>query len=273
MGLSCPDCGLVISGAPMVGTHLTSEGGKIIGSGFVKISDVEKRLRLSEKRILNLSGRLGVGLSVESSAVRIFRTLILAGAQTGRSIPLVEAVAVQVAAQRAGVILPMKDVTSAHTWRAGEGYGREPWKPIDVNHAFKVKSRMIREGIIPREAPAARELITNDYEIRGEIGEDAYEKALTYSDLPFHPRPHVQAAAAVRVATKEEGVRITFKRIYETFRVPRSTASKAVEALEIALGRSVNTAEVNPPRDQSGLTGEQVRLLRGIRAQDDGGTV
>ena len=49
---------------------------------------------MSEDRVADLANRMGLGFSVASQAIQWFYTLIAANAQSGRSIPLIEAVAV-----------------------------------------------------------------------------------------------------------------------------------------------------------------------------------
>lgn len=231
--------------------------------------------RLYSQRVLEvLAGRLGYDqINYGARAYTIFRRMTEANMARGRSIALLEAVAMFLAISNQGnTRISIKEVCDAHTFSliqsAPSPVKRDDWGDLSVKSAERLLRDAVRREIVEYTPVRDIETIIRSSDIaRNHMTEDIIQRALEISERNnTTSRSKTIAAAAAYMAIKESNAssKITQKQISNDFGVPERSLRHSIKATKEAM---YGPAPKRNPGESSGvMPGSYVRLLRELKS-------
>jgi transcription initiation factor TFIIIB Brf1 subunit/transcription initiation factor TFIIB len=231
--------------------------------------------RLYSQRVLEvLAGRLGYDqINYGARAYVIFRRMTEANMARGRSIALLEAVAMFLAIVNQGnTRLSIKEVCEAHTFSliqsAPSPVKRDDWGNLSVKSAERLLRDAVRKNIVEYTPVRDVETIIRGSDVaRKHMDEEAITRALEISERnKTVSRSKTIAAAATYMALKEVNAssKITQKQIAHDFGVAERSLRHSIKATKESMYGP--TPKRNPGKATGSMPGSYVRLLRDLKS-------
>lgn len=230
--------------------------------------------RLYSQRVLEvLAGALGYDqINYGARAYVIFRRMTDANMARGRSIALVEAVAMFLAIVNQGnTRLSMKEVCATHTFSLIQSIPspvtRQDWGTLSVKSAEKLLRDAVRREVV--EYTPVRDvetLIRSSDTARNHMDEEMIARAIEISERnKTTSRSKTIAAASTYMALKEtnSGSKITQKQIAKDFGVAERSLRHTIKGTNEAM---YGPKPKRNPGGTSEMPGNYVRLLRDLRS-------
>ena len=234
----------------------------------------EKNRLFSQRVLEQLAGRLEYEqINYGAKAYTIFRRMTDANMAKGRTIAMLEAVAMFLALVNQGnTRITLREVCNAHTFSLIQSMpnpvGRDDWGNISIKGAEKLLRDAVRKDVV--EYNPVRDvdtLIRNSDIARSHMDEEIIARAIEISERNIKSsRSKNVAAAATYMALKEAkpSSKITQKQISKEFGVAERTLRHSIKLTKESMYGP--KPKRNPGKETGVMPGNYVRLLRDIRS-------